>query len=340
MQRIKTFVRNDFLVRFFLFDNNHYFHSMKLIVAIAVLFFLIACGAGKSSKGKNANSSSHSSFFNLAHFYSESEQNLSFPIWFNDSIIESEGVFEITRSIYDDTTIVPEEQTLKKRIVYVFSSKGHLSSMNVSNHYDNKVISSVKVYFETFNEQTGYSRTRVNDNSDYNHEEFPFVTYLMDEKTENYTSFIATETSNKLFIVPNEKLWRALIIDTLLHPQETDIVIYGSYQQPEKKYQVRNLVEEFNVRKYRYKWLMLSEINWKDDPFKINRAYKYSKSGECIGFVESIFGLEKYVSAMHYDFHLKKKLPQKVVKKLFRNNEPVILSVEVFSYKFLGSDKK
>lgn len=307
---------------------------MKLIVFITILYFLFSCSNGKSKKGTTANPDGEVSLFNLAHFFNESEQNLSFPVWFNDSIIRNRGVLEIVRSIYDDTTEIAEEQSLKKKIIYKFSNLGHLVSMNVSNHYDNKVISSVNVYFDSYDNQTGYSKTTVNDNSEYNHQEFPFIQYSKGEENENYFSFKDSESMRRLFIVKNKHLWKALTIDTLCDPDEIDLIIYGSYLKPIKKYQVKNLVEELNVRDYSYKGVAINEIDWKDDPFKINRRYRYSQNGNCIGFVETIYGMEKYVSAMHYDFQLKNNLPQKVAKKLYRNNLPVILSVDVFEYKF------
>jgi hypothetical protein len=306
---------------------------MKIIVFIILNFLIFSCGEKIASNEKNDTTNSSASLFNLSLFFSESEQNLSFPIWFNDSMVMSRKINEITRSLYDNSTESPEEQSLKKRMIYVFSKKGQLVSLNISNHYDNKVISSIKVFFQSVDPETGYSETIINYNSDSNHEEFAFTRYQVAQRKINYLVFKDLESGKELYIVQNEKFWKSLTIDTLCRPDELDLIIYGTYQFPHKKYQVRNIVEEFNVRSYSYSKNNLTEINWKDDPFKIKRRFNYNKQGECIGFVESTFGMEKYVSAIHYDFELKENLPQKVIKKLFRDGNKFILSVETYKYK-------
>lgn len=311
---------------------------MKSLWYILLLLIVVSCQAPDSkSKSKKLKRPATFGLLNLSSIYSEAEQNVSFPIWFNDSVVRERNISEISRLVYDVSSLDTTENLMtlpKKRYTYQFQKDGTMKQMIVSNYYDNKIISTIKIVFSKFDFETGYAITKINDELEYDHKEFPFVRYTQLTNNHSLSVFQNTESESRLFIVSNPKLGKPLSIDTLCNPNPEDIIVIGSYRYPSKKYSVQNIVEELNVRTFNYEHENLISFNWKDAPFEVIRTFEYAKDGHCVGFKDNTNSMGAFVSAYNFQIEVKEGLPNQVIKSIQRDKSKFILLREDFEYLF------
>ncbi len=311
---------------------------MKHVLLTTVLLIVLACGGNsrKASREKDERLLDPP-LLNLSCLYGDGEQNMSFPMWFNDSVIRARGIMEIKRTVFDEsmTDSLEVEQILpKKEYVYTFGEDGKVRQLNIRNFYDNRMISSVSVQFARHDVRTGFAVTRFNDQLDYDHTEFPFQQYEEVKTSDNWSCFQESRTMDLLYMIHNEDYWKPLTIDTLCYPDKDDLLILGTYGRPQKKYKVDNIVEEREVRNYFYENKVLTRVEWSEDPFTVSRSVRFDPNGVCVGFVDSTFSLGDYVSAVNYRFDLKQSLPSTVTRSVLRDNDEVVILREQFAYRF------
>lgn len=312
-----------------------YLHKMKYVYHFLLLGVLAACSGGNNADSRNAEDvSRESSILNLSFAYSEGERIISFPVLFNDSIVKQRCIRSIDRVFYyassdstesGDADVIPE-----KKISYFFDKSGLLHEMIIGNFYDNRIISTIRISYTEHQPQTGYAKAKFNEQ--LNTEDFPYHEFRQLKSTKNLVHFENTRTKSQLFVVPDKKNWKPLVIDTLCHPGRNDMIVWGSLKHPEKIYRVQNLVEESNVRSFTYKHGVLNHIEWTDDPFKIHRTFRFDKSGNCIGFVDSTFSMGGFVVAADFKFELKNNLPVSVTKEMLNGSGRRTIFRETYKY--------
>lgn len=307
---------------------------MKQVYFIFLLLTLTAC-SGKLNKHNQGNDHQNlePNVLNLSAMYSDGEKIISFPVWFNDSIIKRRGIQAIERTFYYETADSTEDGsavTPDKKITYSFTKDGLLQSMQIGNYYDNRLISTILISYSDHQEATGFAKVKLSE--EIRKEDFPYYEFKLLQKNKQLISFESLTSNRKLFVVPNQKNWKPLIIDTLCRPGKDDIIAWGSMRHPEKTYSVQNLVEESNVREFTYVEGVLKHIDWTDDPFKIHRTFRFDKDGICTGFVDSTFSMGDFVASSNYDFELKKGLPVNVVKEVKRGELERVVFKETFEY--------
>lgn len=311
---------------------------MKNWLLLTILPLLMACGEkSRAVGGRGEDRLLQDPLLNLSCLYTEGEQNMSFPLWFNDSLIKARGILEIKRTVFDDsvTDSTEVEQILpKKEFTYLFDEDGKVSSLEIKNFYDSKMISSVKIQFSKHQKTTGFAITRFNDQLDYDHTEFPFRQYEEVKRTSVWSCYQEVNSMDLLYIIRDEKYWKPLTIDTLCYPDKNDLLILGTYEKPHKKYKVENIVEEKDVKNYTYEGTVLTRIDWVEDPFTVSRTLRFDPGGTCVGFVDSTFSVGDYVSAVNYRFDLKQSLPQTVTRSVNRDEGEVVILREQFTYRF------
>jgi hypothetical protein len=308
-----------------------YIHVMKCIYCSLLLLVIVACSGGNTPDNhKTDNISRETSILNLSFAYSEGERIISFPVLFNDSIVKEKGIKSIERVFYYASSDSTEQITPEKKITYLFDENGLVKEMIVGNFYDNRIISTIQINYKEHQSETGYAKATRKEVIQT--EDFPYHEFKQLKNTKNLISFENLVTKNQLFLVPNKKHWKPLVIDTLCHPDRNDIVVWGSLKYPEKIYQVQNLVEENNVRDFTYNYGVLHHIEWTDDPFKIHRTFRFNKSGSCVGFVDSTFSMGGFVATAEFNFKLKNNLPVSVTKELLSGTGRRTIFMETFEY--------
>lgn len=306
---------------------------MKYVCHFLLLLILFAC-SGEKNKHKKAqkNQVLESNILNLSFVYSEGEKIISFPVWFNDSIIKRRGIKSVERVFYYESPDagIEEDVTPEKKITYLFDKNGLPREMQIGNYYDNRLISTIQINYSEYQPETGYARVTLNET--LRTEDFPYHEFRQLKNTKNLVVFENVYTKTRLLVVPDKKHWKPLVIDTLCRPDKDDIIIWGSLKHPQKIYSVQNLVEENNVRDFTYENGVLKHVDWTDDPFRIHRTFGFSKEGVCTGFVDSTFSMGGFISSANYMFELKDQLPVSVTKELVSGTDKRLIFTEKFEY--------
>lgn len=307
---------------------------------IQFLVFIVALTSCKNNSGDDFSSNKapvlKQSILNLAQLYSESERSISFPVFFNDSIIRAHSIQSIERRFYFSTTdtFLRNEGELgaDKSFLYEFDANGWINKMTVKNHYDYKAISGIGISYTNYQPKTGFAESKIEEISQM--ADFHFNRYSVEKVTKNLFTYKNVVDGSFLFIVPNPKHWKTLVIDTLCRPKKEDFIVWGTMKKPMKIYQVNNLVEESNVRKFNYEKGVLKSIEWTDDPFRIVRTIQYNKNGVCNLFIDSTFSMGGFVSTSRYDILLKNNLPIEVSKTLKSSSGDRVVFKERYIYSF------
>jgi hypothetical protein len=310
--------------------------GMKNSWIVILLVLVTSCGnSDPNGLKKTSKFTKTNSLFNMANYFSDAEQFISFPIWFNDSLLKARNIKQITRSIYGKEGWVSTQDSThfpQRRLDYFFGSNGNLMKQMNTNYYDNRKINAVSIHFSNFDPILGHAETTVESTDSIGIHEFRFQQVSKVKKTKHVTLFKDKLTGNGLFVVSNSAYWKPLAIDSACKPTAQDRIIWGSYQSPIKKYFVKNLVEESDVRNYVYEGKTLKKMEWKDDPFEIRRTFLYTKEGYCKSFVDSTFGMGTFISATKYQFTLKDGLPVAMKQSAMHESKEIVLFRERFDY--------
>lgn len=330
-----------------MFKNSHFL--------LLVLLISISCGERDISLTKEKKLYP-ASLVNLSTLLTEDENDVSFPIWFNDSIIRKNKIKKITRksfphAIDDQGNSSQISSTVPREIrEYYFNEKGSLIQLNVHNYYDDREIGSVLFSYSSFKDFFGYAHVEKNtfvsktakpfqdeESLDPQERELDFRIHV---KRKNYNKCLVyqdLETGDYLFFIPRKKFWGVMSVDSILSPNPKDIITLGTPKYPYKKYQVSNKVNEKNVRLYNYQKKHKKVIkNWvkKEYPFVYKRDFLYNKKGLCIGYIDSTLNEEIYVtrniSEIQYN---KKQMPVRIIhRKENTSDETEFYSLEIFDY--------
>ncbi|MEN9998508.1 MAG: hypothetical protein RI922_1498 [Bacteroidota bacterium] len=290
------------------------------------------------------------SVFRMNSFGTDAEKFISFPVWFNDSIIKVNHIFKITRDFYsfdsdeaNDFGSLNSEVPREKR-EYWFSENGQLKDLKVTYFYDDQEIGSVHYTYVSQKDHFGFAKVVVfsDTNTVIDIEEkdmdFPFKIHEKVKETSKYLAYRDQQTGDYLFFMLDKKYWGPLSVDSILEPTRNDIIVLGTSYYPVKKYQVSNKVNEKNVLQYSYnsKSRVLESIQKQDYPFDNKRSFTYNKKGFCTGYIDSTFTENVFLTRIISEVKTDKKMkPIKVVHtKKNQNNETGKIEVERISYEY------
>lgn len=319
-----------------------YIHPMKYVNFLFIALFLLSCNSnGEDALQHNGSNAFKHSILNLAKIYGESERNISFPNYFNDSIVKQFDIKSIERRFYFSSadTFLRNEGELgsDKSFLFEFDKNGWIKNLTVKNHYDYKAISGIVILYKDYQPQSGYAVSTIEEKSQL--DDFHFNRYTVEKTTKNLYTYKNVIVGSNLFVVPNPKHWKPLVIDTMCRPKKEDFIVWGSMKKPMKIYQVNNLVEESNVREFNYENGCLKSIKWTDDPFQIVRRFQYNANGICDKFIDSTFSMGGFVSTSRFDIHLDGELPKEIVKTLTSSSGDRIVFKENFFYSYFSEKK-
>jgi hypothetical protein len=288
-------------------------HTYLLLILI-----LLACGK-KSDLDKIKAPKKVAQWINPNFYNNDFEDELNFPLWFDDSLIRAHQIYKITKQIYPrihaDTTdnesqlkIVPKE-----KIEYYFDPNGLVDQIVIYSYFDDREISRANFIYEGNMLSSGFRNVRTLPliSLTKKNEEDEFTTELYQEellqhnllkfvkKEKKYAAYINPDKGNFYFSVKNRKYWGPLSIDSILHPKKEDWVIHGSLRKPYKKYHVENIVNESLVHKYYYhKTGVLKRRTKKTYPFEFRRYYFYDTKHAWKSYLDSTFSGGQFISKM------------------------------------------
>jgi len=329
---------------------------MKLLI-ISVLFLVLqSCSSGEGKfYQKNKIAKTAPSIINLALLFTEEENYLSFPNWFNDSIISAHGIRKIVRKSYIRMNEIDLESNRKTPFLprevkcFQFRENGTPVVLTVKNFYDFKEISTSRYVFTGPIDKNGFYRVNRVDNSsifsakdedEFSNEIVKSNYYKIFEKintTINYNSYQETETGDFLYFVKNKNLWSPLKIDSLIHPNPKDEVVFGTQNNFIKRYKVYNTINENQVRLYVYdidNTQKIAATIKKDYPFTYKRDFAYNKKGVCNLYIDSVFSDTEFITRTISKISYNSKLePYKIIHlKENEEGDTLFVSKDTFRY--------
>jgi len=319
-----------------------------------MLFVIIVSSCKNTSNDVEIGSPAHEIpfLFRMNVMFTDAETNVSFPVWFNDSIIISRNISKITRDFYLlDEDEESDRQDLKRQVPrekreYWFGSDGQMKEMKISYYYDNREIGITNFIYQGAKDQYGFVNvSRVSDQkfqyelSDDNLNYY-FNIYGKIKTTDKYLAYENSNTGDYLFFMLKRKYWGPLSVDSILNPTPKDIITLGTAYYPTKKYRVKNKVNEMDVQQYIYskprkkKNKTIKMIIRQDYPFDQKRTILYDKKGFCNGYIDSTFSGDKYLTRIVTDIKTNKNnLPTRVIHKNENQlNKNAKVSIELFTY--------
>lgn len=329
--------------------------SIYFIVIIGTVIF--ACNSNENRSKSSKNKSYVPSFINLSKLLTDEENDISFPTWFNDSIIKAHRIQKITRKSFNGNSFDEGEKTKMSSTVpreireYYFDENGFLIQMNVHNYYDDREIGSVLFAYTGLRDRYGYAQVKknifvsktdrpfVDDNEPIDPEERQ-LDFKMHVKRNNYNKCLVyqdMETGDYLFYITKQKCWGPLTIDTLLEPNPKDHLVLGNPVRPVKKYRVSNKINESDITIFSYFEKHPNTLDYwlkKEYPLDHKRNFSYSQKGLCNGYVDSTFSDELYITRSKTEIQYNKK--DEPIRILHRKenieNKTKLITLEIFEY--------
>lgn len=338
--------------------------SFRLYITLAFLLLLAACSQKEDIQIKLLKGHSKSSIFNLNTLLTDEENDVSFPIWFNDSIIKSKRLFKITRKTFllngrkenpfkTISGAVPREMR-----EYYFSNQGVIIQLNVHYYYDDREIGSILFSYTGEQDAFGFSQVKrktivtktakriseTHELFDPEERELDFKMHVKRKGSRKYLAYQDMETGDFVYYMLKPKYWGVLSIDSILKPNPRDIVAWGTPEFPSKRYQVTNKVNEHNVKEFIYDSGQPDVLSYwikKVYPFDYKRTFSYNKKGVCNAYTDSTFAAGEYVTRMISTIHLNKKNQPIYMlhEKENPSNEKEYFSIETFEYEKFKSKK-
>lgn len=296
-----------------------------------LLVILISCNGIRKKQRHEKTRPVKTFVFNMEHMFTDTEQNVSFPIWFNDSVIKNNKIKRIVRNIYPIGD--PDEFTSPKETrLYDFSEQGALLSVSIKKFYDNMTVEDVTFIYSGVKDEMGYSVVEIVNGEHQIEDEGDYAIHLKEEYLEKFLVYSNENTGNYLFYMLNKMNWGALSIDSILQPTPTDLIVLGSTFKPKKMYRVHNTVSESNVVDLSYSkdGNVIESISFEKYPFYYKRHINYDDKGYCTGFIDSTFSSDQYLTRTNNTFQMNEKhLPEKLIEK-----KPGGSGSEIFEYEY------
>lgn len=318
-----------------------YLDPMKIqgslwVVLLALIF--LSCKEGTQPFFQKEKIVTGPLIFKMEKFFGDEEYELSFPNWFDDSIIKEYNIQTLTRKIYSvsdevDTT----DLELREMRLYSFSKKGELQGLQVTHYYDNQEVGSIVFKIKEVDEY-GYAKITTTASKLTKEKEEIFSQYktvIPEKYTHKYLAYHDAAIGDYVFYVIDEEMFGPLSVDSILHPTKHDRIVLGSPKLPTKKYRVENTVNETDVVEYTYQDGYIVKISYDEYPFHVDRHIRYDKKGLCQGYVDSTFSDDQFLTERTARFEMDKTLPSKLIHENNSGGSEVgYYQIETFEYTF------
>lgn len=309
--------------------------NSRILTLLLIPILFTACSEEKRQLFQKGKTLSKDFVFEMQHFFSESEDNMSFPVWFDDSLIKESNVKTIHRKIHNLNGNIEDLASLKVEKLYEFTENGEIKSIQVCEYYEGQKVSDVTFNYIGVKDVHGFQKVKM---SKTDEDLTGYQLYNMEQTATSFLAYSNADNGNYLFFLPNEKHWGALSVDSILGPTVEDFIVYGTPKRPSKRYHVVNRVNEFDVRTIEYakKTNNPTEIQFEREPFDYKRNIQYNKKGDCVGFIDSTFSMERYLMRRYSKFSLEKNLfPSRVTHTSARaNDNNKNFQIETFDYTY------
>ena len=299
---------------------------MKILTIIFMLLSLIAC---KNSKRQtNVHQGHPEILFHFQRFFNETENDYSFPHFFNDQFLVKHRIKSITRKLY-----FPEkgDSNLLELKTYQFNPKGQPTSIRLTYFYEGLKIEDFLLNYEGEADPLGYHKPRIfkaSDNKEIiDYTDLPFDIHTK-KSTVIPTYFQHNEKRNYLFILhaKNKGLYA---ISRKYKPQKNDLIFYQSMDHLTKWHQIENKIIEKNSCHFTYEGNYFKGNLFKKEDYTKKRRVLYEGTQK-MSIQDSIFLNQQFLYEEIRQFTYKNKFPIKM--EFFNSNRVNPLIIEIYQY--------
>jgi len=272
----------------------------------------------------------------MKQMFTESENEMAFPIWFNQELIHDKRIKSVTRKMYassNDSTI--ENQAPKEIRVYSFDTSGQVKNVSIEQYYEYMNLGSVEFKYKKELDDFGYSKPNVYQEKENDLLE-QFQLFNKVEYSDKYLVYKSESTGDYKFYMLFKENWGALSLDSILSPTAKDLVVLGSPTLPVKSFFIENTVNQAEKTTMRYskkgQFLAFEKESY---PFTKKRAINYSEKRICEGFIDSTFNDNAFLLKRTSSFEFEKELPIRLVhSRMSGSNGESYREIETFEYTF------
>ncbi|MES2798644.1 MAG: hypothetical protein V4638_01390 [Bacteroidota bacterium] len=284
--------------------------------------------------------------FNLQHFNNESENYMSFPLWFNRQIIKKKKISTITHQLFHVSSNTAEENESNQLDIreiksYHFNKNGSIEKLKVSYFYDDRPICEVLFTYKGEGDKWGYyaevdRQILTKEVEGFIAAELPFHIFKQIKSSKKVLSYVSLKDKQLHHYMLDKNFYGALSVDSIIHPGSKDAINLGSPNATTKKYQVTNKVHETNVKSFHYTNNQFEGMTKEDYPFNTKRSVLKSEEGICNELIDSLFSDNNFISRTFTLFKMnEQQLPLEIKKnKQNPNNEIIPITVEKISYEY------
>lgn len=302
-------------------------HPMaRIFFPCLLLLALFSCKSDPSAHSKNE-PAKRRQWVNPLFFNDNFDAELSFPLWFDDSLIRANGITRITKRTFPritgDTSDVNSQREAmpREKREYYFDDNGFVDKLVIYYYFDDREIArasflyrgnmdnngfrtAIPGTFEYLSDEDNASDFRTDDQSE---REYSFVVYQFVKNSRKFTVYRDVETEDRLLLLKNKKYWGALSVDSILKPAPEDWVIWGTARKPYKRYKVENKVKERQVHLYKYwKSGALKQRVIQNYPFENHRSFQYNASNQWVSYIDSTFSESVFITRTENIFEFDK----------------------------------
>lgn len=302
-------------------------YGFLCLLSIAIL----GCSEG-STKGETTNTVHCSPcLFHPDRLLNPLQHQLSFPLWFNDSLI---SVRQIIRIVVSEVSAVEDEENseeLRRQRIYSFDEFGLIKNVELIDYYDGMEIDRRIFSYKNKPDEYGFSNVKTELKETIDEDQH---TFSKKEYAPTYLAYTNLVSRTNLYFLPRKKNWGVLSVDTILKASADDVIAYGSPKNPQKLFQIKNKVEEINSLSFQRdpKTNCLISIQNDQEPFSTKRTFVYGEWG-LTRFVDSTFSGSGYLSRQVYSFNYQSNgLPDKLYRKASASQSEELLWKIEYSY--------
>lgn len=303
--------------------------NLQYVLLAAIM--VVSCTSEQRKKLRERRTTIHPFIFNMEHYFSDSELQLSFPVWFDDSIVVEKRIKKITRKVFANPA--DEEDDLPREIkVYDFNERGSLTTVSIKKFYENMVVEDVTFSYSGVKDKVGFASVEILNGAHHTEQGSEYVVHSKEKYHDKFLVYVNENSGDYLFFMLNENHWGPLSVDSILRPTPDDVIVLGTPRKPRKKYQVHNTVSESNVveLEYRNNGEVVKSISFEKYPFYYKRSITYNNKGYCIGYIDSTFSSNDYLTRTLSNFELNEvQLPVKLT-----HTKPGGGGYELFEYEY------
>ena len=112
---------------------------MHIISILLISIALFSCSEERVKLGRTEDLKYEPFIINMQHYFSKAELNMSFPIWFDDSLIVAHDIKSITRRTFRSSKKSEINFDTPREIKrYYFNDNGQIIKVDFEQYYENR----------------------------------------------------------------------------------------------------------------------------------------------------------------------------------------------------------